>query len=230
MELKKIYCIVLIAFCFACESNEITIDEDNLLLGNWISPTYDGEITSFVRGANLPDEGYGISFKANGELVERTSGFCGTPPLTFFNEEGTFTIENDLINISKSGYPAFFGWKIVTLTTDKLVVKRELSEQEKDHQELMQLFDEISNLVYSVACSNPNDWSFVAFGAKACGGPQGYLPYNKSLNVTDLFEKIEAYTNAEKEFNTKWNVASDCALVNPPKSVECHFEYPVLKY
>lgn len=231
MNFKKWSLVFFITLICACESNQqINIDEDNLLLGNWVAPVYDNETTTFTRGASLPDEGYGITFNQDGSLMERTSGFCGTPPLTFFNVNGTFSLENDLINISKKSYPAFYGWKILELTSEKLVVKRELSEQEKDHQVLMELFDEISNLAYGTSCSDANDWSYVGFGAKACGGPQGYLPYHKNIDVTSFLEKVEAYTSAEKEFNIKWGIVSDCAVVNPPKSIECHYEYPVFIY
>lgn len=230
MKLKNVYLILFIMLCWACESNQIVIDADNLLLGNWVSPVYDGEKTTFTRGVTLPDEGYGIAFKQTGEFIERTSGFCGTPPLSFFNVDGTFTLENNLISISKESYPAFYGWKILELTTEKLVVKRELSDQEKEHQVLMNLFDEISNIAYSLPCTDSSNWSFVAYGTKACGGPQGYLPYHKNIDVPSFLEKVETYTKAEKEFNIKWGVVSNCALVNPPKSVDCQYEYPVLIY
>ncbi|WP_439130146.1 hypothetical protein [Polaribacter sp.] len=231
MKFKNIYFVIFITLFFACESNkEPHLDADNLLLGNWVSPVYDEEKTTFIRGNSLPDEDYGITFKQNGELIERTSGFCGTPPLTFFNVYGSFTIDEDLISIATQGFPNFYGWRIVELTEQKLVVKRELSEQEKEHRALMTLFEEISNLAYSTPCSDSNDWSFVAFGAKACGGPQGYLPYNSNIDVTDFLEKVATYTNAEKEFNIKWSIVSDCAVVNPPKSIDCQNEYPVLIY
>lgn len=230
MKLKNTYIVVLILLCSACESNQITIDSDNLLLGNWVSPIYEGESTTFTRGSSLPEEGYGIAFKQTGEFTERSSGFCGTPPLSFFNVDGIFTLDNDLISISRENYPSSFGWKILELTNEKLVVKREYTDQEKDHQVLMELYSEISNLAYSKSCTDANDWSFVAFGAKACGGPQGYLPYNKNIDVASFLEKVEIYTEAEKEYNIKWGVVSNCSLVNPPKRIDCQYQYPVLIY
>lgn len=231
MNFKKLSLVFLTTIICACESNQqISIDENNLLIGNWATPVYDNETTTFTRATDLPDEGYGITFKQNGDLIERTSGFCGTPPLTFFNVNGTFSLENDLISISKESYPAFYGLKILELTEEKLVVKRELSEQEKDHQVLMELFNEMYNLAYSLTCSDANEWDFVAYGSKACGGPKGYIPYNKNIDVATFLKKVNAYTKAEKEFNIKWGIISDCAVVNPPKSIDCQYNYPVLTY
>ena len=230
MRLKTILILFFVTILSSCESNEITIDADNLLLGNWIAPIYDSETTTFKRGNALPKEGYGITFKQNGDFIERTSGWCGTPPLSYFNVDGDFTLENTLISISAQSYPSFYGWRIIELTATKLVVKRELSEQEKEHRVLMDLYNELYELAYNNTCSNSSDWTFTAFGAKACGGPQGYIPYSKNIDVTQFLQKVEAYSEAEKAFNIKWGIASDCAIVNPPKSVNCQNNYPVLIY
>lgn len=232
MKLKNIFIVFAIVLVSACESNEVTIvDADNLLLGNWVSPVYDEYTTTFTRNNTLLEKETGITFKQNGSLIQRTSGFCGTPPLTYFNVEGSFTLNNDIIIMNSSQNSSYFyGWKIMELTNEKLVLQREFSEQEKEHQALMDLFYEISDIVYSQTCSDVNDWSFVAYGAKACGGPKGYLPYHKSIDVASFLEKVATYTQAEKEFNVKWSITSDCAVVNPPKGVDCQFEYPILMY
>ncbi|QTD36533.1 hypothetical protein JL193_10275 [Polaribacter batillariae] len=216
---------------FSCENNqEITIDSNNLLLGSWIEPDFDGENTTFKRGNALPKESYGISFQKNNEFIERTSGWCGTPPLTFFNNKGTWRLNKNLIEVNIQSYPSNFGWKIIELTETKLVVKREVTEQEKDYRQLMDLFNEIETLSRNESCANSNDWKYVAYGAKACGGPQGFMPYSTKINTVDFLQKVANYTNAEKEYNTKWNIVSDCSLPNEPKSIECKNGTPILKY
>ena len=164
MKLKNIFIVFSIALVSACESNEVTIvDADNLLLGNWVSPVYDEYTTTFTRNNTLLEKETGITFKQNGSLIQRTSGFCGTPPLTYFNVEGSFTLNNDIIIMNSSQNPSYFYvWKIMELTNEKLVLQREFSEQEKEHQALMDLYYEISDIVYSQTCSDVNDWSFVA--------------------------------------------------------------------
>ena len=150
--------------------------------------------------------------------------------LSFFNVEGSYQLENGLIHISTQSYPTNYSWRIVSLTEQELVVKIELSEQEIEHRSLMDLFTEIETLSYSVSCANATDWNFVAYGSKACGGSQGYIPYSKNIDTVLFLEKIAQYTNAENEYNIKWGIASDCSITNPPTSVECQNGYPTLIY
>ncbi|WP_299666923.1 hypothetical protein [uncultured Polaribacter sp.] len=216
---------------FSCEQNkEIHIDESNLLIGVWEKPIYEGERVTFLRTSALPKEAYGIAFENNGIFRERTSGWCGTPPLSFFNIDGNFKLENTLINIVTQNYPSNYSWQIISLTENELVVESVITDQEKDHRNLLELFDEISNLAYSASCVNTADWTFVGYGAKACGGFQGYMPYSKNIDTIAFLKKIDAYTKAEKEYNIQWNIVSDCALVAPPTAVQCQNGYPALIY
>lgn len=228
--MKKLFLLVVTVTLFSCEGNNTIIDPDNLLLGVWVAPVYNADTTTFKRGNSLPDDGYGISFLQNGDILERTSGWCGTPPISYFNIEGTFSLNENLITISNNNYPTSYGWRIVSLSDTELIVKRELTEQEKDHRALMDLFLEIENLAYSTNCTNANDWQFAAYGAKACGGPQGYIPYSNKIDTAAFLQKIAAYTQAEKDYNFKWGVISDCSIVNPPKTIECQNGFPVVKY
>lgn len=230
MNLKNCLLVFFVAFLCSCENNEINIDTNNLLLGFWATPTYEGETTTFKRVNSLPKDAYGISFTKNGDFIEHTSGWCGTPPLSFFNVEGSYQLENGLIYISTQSYPSNYSWRIVSLTEDELVVKIELSEQEIEHRALMDLFNEIQNLSYSVSCSVATDWNFVAYGSKACGGPQGYIAYSSKINTTTFLQKIETYTQAEKDFNIKWGIISNCSLAAMPTSVACQNGLPTLIY
>ena len=230
MTLKSIILIVFLVSLSSCEENEVLIDSDNLLIGTWFDPVYNGETTTFKRGNSLPNDAYGISFHKNGGFIERTSGWCGTPPLSFFNIEGTFELENTLVNISTENYPANYAWRIITLTEHKLVVKRELTAQEIEHRSLMDLFNEIKELSSSVSCSDTANWLFTAYGAKACGGSQGYIAYSSEIDINNFLNKIEIYTEAEKTFNVKWGIISDCSIASVPLSVECENGIPTLKY
>ncbi|TYA74888.1 hypothetical protein [Seonamhaeicola marinus] len=214
-----------------CSDNgSVAINEDNLLIGNWVEPNYSEEKTVYKRAASLPNEAYGISFKEDGSLVERSSGWCGTPPLTFFNINGSWELDGTLIELTKEDYPSHLGWRIVSLTHDELVVKREITEQEKDHRDLMDLYNEIYLLSLSEDCLDENEWTYTAYGAKACGGPQGYIAYSNNIDTEAFLEKIEEYTNLEKAYNIKWSIVSTCDLPQQPSGVECVNGYPVLKY
>ena len=94
----------------------------------------------------------------------------------------------------------------------------------------MVLFNEISTIAYSVSCTDSSNWNFTAYGAKACGGPQGYIAYSNEIDVTAFLEKIAIYTQAEKEYNFNYGVVSDCSVPIEPKSVTCSNGYPILNY
>lgn len=229
MKIKVLFLFALLVF--ACDSNENAIpDPDNLLIGSWIEPNYNEEQTMFKRAAALPDNGRGILFKANGDFVERSSGWCGTPPLTFSDYNGNWELENTLVTITQEFYPINYAWRIVSVSETELIVKRELTEQEIDHKKLMDLYNEIYNLSISVSCTNADDWTLTAYGAKACGGPQGYIAYSNQINTDTFLQKVEAYNEAENAYNIKWDIVSTCDVPQQPKEVECQYGFPLLTY
>lgn len=229
--MKKISLLLFLAILFSCEEKEQIIENaDNLLIGNWVNAVYKDDKTTFSRSNSLPKENYGISFKTNGDYKEKTSGWCGTPPLSYFIIDGEYDLKEGLITISRESYPSVFSWRIISLTETNLVVEREFTEQEIAHRELMELFNEISNLAYGESCINPLDWSFLGYGSKACGGPQGYIAYSKNIDTTEFLKKVEAYSKAENDYNVKFGIISDCALLPTPIGVECKNGYPNLVY
>lgn len=222
---------LLILFMVSCHENDEGVPvSENLLIGSWADPAYEDEKIIFKRAASLPDENYGVSFKANSDFIERSSGWCGTPPLVFSDYEGNWSLKDSIISITQQQYPNNYAWRIVSLTESKLIVKRELTEQEEDHQELMELYDEIHDLLSGVSCTDAGDWTFTAYGAKACGGPQGYIAYSNQMDTAAFLQKVEAYTEAEKAYNIKWGISSTCDLPSQPKGVACVNGFPVLQY
>ncbi len=235
------FIVVLFLVCISCSENkEIEIVESNLLLGNWSEAIYENELLTFRRVKELPKEAYSFSFKEEfPTFIERTSGFCGTPPLSFFNVEGIWEVEeNDILKIYNSKITNHIGatpellhnFKIVSLTEEYLTLKRELTEQEKDHQELMDLYNDFYEMAKNNDCNDDANWSFVGYGSKACGGFQGYIAYSTLINVTTFLQKVEKYTQLEDEYNRKWGIYSTCDLIAKPQKVICLNGQPTLQY
>ena len=59
--------------------------------------------------------------------------------------------------------------------------------QNNELADLQAMFEEIETLAKSVVCENSDEWNFVSFGSKACGGPQGYIAYSGQINVENFF-------------------------------------------
>ncbi len=106
------------------------------------------------------------------------------------------------------------------------------NSKNKDEQKLEQLLAKIKNLAESSVCSDNTNYElrFLAIGAKGCGGPTGYIGYSTSINVNELEEWVNEYTNLQKEYNKKWQIISDCMYQMPPKSVKCENGKPTLVY
>lgn len=233
MRIQNYIIILFLAIFSSCEENETpNIDANNLLVGIWSDAAYNpkNETTTYKRVASLPEEKYAIAFHEDNTFTERTSGWCGTPPLTFFNVDGSFSLQNDVVSILVNSYPNSYALRIVNVSETELTVKRELTSQETDHQNLMKLFEEITSLANSKSCNDSNNWTYTAYGSKACGGPQGFIAYSTEIDVTTFLEKVAQYTNTEDAYNNKWGIASTCDLPAQPKSVVCENGKAVLKY
>lgn len=102
--------------------------------------------------------------------------------------------------------------------------------QEQERELLNEQAALIVNLSESVTCTDAADWSFTAFGSKPCGGPWSYIAYSNSIDTEYFLQLVQAYNIAEKAYNLKWDIVSDCTLVNPPSSVECEDGKAILIY
>ncbi len=93
--------------------------------------------------------------------------------------------------------------------------------QEGDRIELDALKTSIEDLAATSVCSETAECKFIGLGSKPCGGPWEYLIYSTSIDVEQLEDLVEDYNKKEADFNAKWGIASDCALANPPSSINC---------
>jgi len=101
---------------------------------------------------------------------------------------------------------------------------------EHDRAVLDTLLTEIRNIAESETCENADEWKFTRIGSKACGGPTGYVAYSDKIDEAGFLEKVQAYTNAEADFNRKWGIFSNCAIEPEPKSVSCENGKAVFNY
>lgn len=127
MRKIAIVLVTVLGLISCSENNNLVVDPDNLLVGHWSKAEYKNEELILTRVGSLPDKEYGVSFVENGKFVERTSGWCGTPPLSFFNIDGTWNISDEtLIEVSTQSYLGNFNWRIQSLTNKKLLKQLEM--------------------------------------------------------------------------------------------------------
>ncbi len=100
--------------------------------------------------------------------------------------------------------------------------------REGDEEKLRELREKIDSLSLMYSCSDASEWRFTAIGAKACGGPTGYVPYSTKLDTAAFLRMVETYTALQDAYNREHGIASDCAYVTPPSHVVCEDGKPKL--
>lgn len=105
-----------------------------------------------------------------------------------------------------------------------------VSTLKQDQTTLNNLMSEIQDLATSKPCTNSNDWKWIEYGDKPCGGPWGYIAYHKDINTADFFHKIDFYFKLEEKYNSKHGAVSTCDLAPYPNSISCVNGEAVLIY
>jgi hypothetical protein len=121
----RIVLFLSLVLCFSCDddNDSISIDQTDLLIGSWINPISVDDELKFKRASALKKNEYGISFLQKSTCVERSSGWCGTPPITFFDSQGTWTRKGNIITITIDNGMEPIKWEIKTLDDDYLIVE-----------------------------------------------------------------------------------------------------------
>jgi len=120
--MKKI-CIlqfILLTLVTGCSKDNIRIDPDNLLIGIWNYTEYQGNTSIYKRNDHFIDN-HCYKFNSDGSMTERkNSGFCGTPPVSYADYPGTWSIINDtLIQISVGYWGGIARYKLDIEQVDK---------------------------------------------------------------------------------------------------------------
>lgn len=221
-SINLVLLIAFVAFLASCTKDEtVSYNENQLLLGNWSFVKSEEGLETYQRTQTLKSESYGVTFKENNTFIMRTAGWCGTPPLSYSDIEGSYQTQDTSIDVKMEYYPGNFGWEIVSLDSIKLVVSKKQDEQTTEYDKLTTLYKEIEKLATNVSCTDATAWSFTPIGSKACGGPQSFIAYPNSIDTVAFLKKVDAYTKAEDQYNIKWNIISTCEAVATPKKVIC---------
>jgi hypothetical protein len=128
--LTKILLLLLIVIHIGCDTDveSLQINESDKLVGHWINPVANNDTElKFDRAKALKKDAYGISFLVQSNCIERSSGWCGTPPLIFADFQGTWKRKDSIITITidngMNGLEAI-DWKIKTLDDQSLIIER----------------------------------------------------------------------------------------------------------
>lgn len=110
-----------------------------------------------------------------------------------------------------------------------IACEEELTQEEQDLA-LEEMWEEIQTLASSVDCDHAEDWTYTAYGSKACGGPVGYIAYPTTIDTEAFLELVEQHSNAQEAYNEANGIGSDCSVPSQPIGVICEEGQPVLVY
>jgi hypothetical protein len=126
--INKMILFLSIIILIACEkSNEPIVNNSDKLIGYWINPVAIDTVWKYERANSLKDNDYGFAFKSGQLFVERkNAGWCGTPPISYTDFDGTWTKNDSVINITVGywGGLADYQWKIILIDNNSLTIYR----------------------------------------------------------------------------------------------------------
>ncbi len=127
----KLLLVLTITFSACNQEDVIPIDPNDMIIGSWIAPEYASNDStysiSYKRASALQGNKPGISFLANAVYVNRNSGWCGTPPLSYFDYQGTWSQNKSTISLSMEQYSPDQDkdrWNIVLLDDNNLTLEK----------------------------------------------------------------------------------------------------------
>lgn len=128
--MKKLYVLLLAVMLISCEKDVLESDalgENSGIVGTWIAHAYEDELTLLLRGEELDHSRYGFTIYEDGNFLERkNAGWCGTPPISYDNFEGTWeALSDSLLDITVAywGGSMTYQMRIVSLDADELKIR-----------------------------------------------------------------------------------------------------------
>ena len=90
-------------------------------------------------------------------------------------------------------------------------------DQKSDWAQIVALEDQAKALIKTDGCSSADQCRTAPVGSRACGGPRYYMVYcARTTDSAALYRKLDAVAAAEREFNTRYQLASTCEFRMPP--------------
>lgn len=127
MTHNKFFWLLIFILIFTSCSKDYDLEEGTSvgLMGSWTQRSVDNSVITYQKVNTLPGNDYGISFRSDHSFIERkNAGWCGTPPITYGDFSGSWTLRDSTINIRVAywGGEAEYQWKLISLSADQLII------------------------------------------------------------------------------------------------------------
>jgi len=120
--------MLLMTACTSTSEPAREIDSSASLIGVWVLEDNEADgIQVFARAASLTGSHLGYEFSEHGGLKVHKPGWCGTPPITWMDHEGLWSLVDDqLLDIVHAGRgsPQEFQLEIISLSQRRLICRQ----------------------------------------------------------------------------------------------------------
>lgn len=124
--MKNLKLLVIVLVCSISFAFKMDINPQHNLKGIWVLEQYGNNGVVYNKHQSFVDDKPGFEFLDDGKLLKRqNAGWCGTPPISYSNFEGTWSLKNDsivVVNYNYWGGTIQEDWKIINLDEDKLSI------------------------------------------------------------------------------------------------------------
>jgi len=127
--------VLLPAILLSCEKEQSVTDQlgqNAGIVGTWVEERQDTDRLWLSRSSALDPGKYGFTVKADGEFIERkNAGWCGTPPITYADYEGTWVALSDSLLEVTVGYwggTMTYQMRVIAIDNEQLVIRYQYGE------------------------------------------------------------------------------------------------------
>lgn len=121
---------MLLGLLLSCENatdETEQLGENATVLGTWVEDSYQDDRLWLVRAEVLDPSRYGFTLRGDGGFIEnKNAGWCGTPPITYANYEGTWeALSDSLLEVTVGYWGGTMNYqiRIVSLDGEKLAIR-----------------------------------------------------------------------------------------------------------
>lgn len=137
--MKKLLFLAVLLLLVSCEKDLQEVEdlgENAGIVGTWVEEGFEDDVRMFQRSNELSDTLYGFTIMDDGTFIERkNAGWCGTPPITYDNFDGTWVALSDSLLEVTVGYwggTMTYQMRIVHLDLEKLGIRILYAENRAD--------------------------------------------------------------------------------------------------
>lgn len=132
---RWVWIILLSGILLSCEEEVSVSDQlgqNAGIVGTWVQERQDPDRLLLSRSSTLDPDKYGFIVKAGGEFIERkNAGWCGTPPITYADFEGTWVALSDSLLEVTVGYwggTITYQMRVISLDNEQLTIRYQFGE------------------------------------------------------------------------------------------------------